>query len=125
MATLTSTSLGFVTDLRSRFDIERDEKWREKMATIPFIRFPSTWLVQMTPPFGGAMVRFRVADGGEKEISVYLDMDDRLGCMGEPYWEIYPSGDGDTERFYMNDTQGLIAGIHRALKGEKTEDDGL
>lgn len=99
--------------------IMEHDKWFKE---IPFIQFPGEWLVQITPPFNGAVVRFRVKYNN-KEVSVYLDCYDNLGFMGYPYWEIYPNKYGDNERFEMNDIEGLMKGIERSLesKGETNE----
>lgn len=82
------------------------DKWRVK---IPAISFPSDWQIQIIPPFGGAVVRFRVIKG-DAEISIYLDCYDRLGCCGAPYWEIYPYH-GDTYRCGIDDIKELLEAI--------------
>ena len=97
-----------------RLEVEQEDKWQEWIDKIPFIQFPKGWQVQIIPPFGGAMARFRVKKG-EDYISVYLDVYDQLGFVGQPYWEVYPVN-GNTERCYMEDTQGLIKIITKALK---------
>lgn len=98
----------------SRYQIESDERWTDWMRSIPSLKFLPEWEVKVIPPFGGAMARFRVSHG-DKSISVYLDVYDCLGCMGEPYWEIYPY-EGDTFRCLMNETEELIEAIDKALK---------
>lgn len=90
-----------------RFKIEEGDKWRESIGQIPFIRFPADWQVQVIPPFGGAMARFRVRLPSGKEKSVYLDFYDRLGYCGHPYWEVYPYGD-DVGRCSINETDELL-----------------
>jgi hypothetical protein len=98
-----------------RFEVERDEKWLELSGTIPYLNFKNDWNVSITPPFGGAIARFRVKYK-EKFISVYLDCFDSLGYMGEPYWEIYPVGDDETTaRFLINETDELISAIDEEL----------
>src|ERR1700679_2028173 len=100
------------------YKIEKDFEWRSKwMHEIPFINFPSHWLVQVIPPFAAAVVRFQVRrkDMVGEVISVYLDCYDMLGAMGKPYWEIYPSAGEDTERYPMEDIKGFLDGIERAL----------
>ena len=95
-------------------------EWRKWMHAIPCIQFPAHWYVRIVPPFMGAMVRFQVMKEPNGEwISVYLDCYDLLGCMGAPYWEIYPNAQGDTERVLMDETDELIAAIERALKALK------
>lgn len=87
------------------------EKWRGK---IPFIKFPSDWEVQIVPPSQGAVIWFKVRKG-ETVLSIYLDCYDHLGCVGEPYWEIYPV-EGDAPRVLMNDVDCLLQYISEGLK---------
>ena len=84
---------------------------------IPFIPFEEGWIVQITPPFGGAVCRFRVKTSIEQKeyVSVYLDCYDNLGYVGEPYWEIYPH-EGDCARVLMNDIGELLKVIGESLK---------
>ena len=91
----------------ARFGIEKQDKWRESINTIPFVSFPADWSVQVIPPFGGAMARFRVKLPSGATKSVYLDFYDRIGYYGEPYWEVYPVGD-DVGRCDMADTAELL-----------------
>jgi len=50
------------------------------------------------PPFGGAMLRFRVSTTWNPSgLSIYLDTCGALGYENEPYWEVYPVN-GDTLR---------------------------
>jgi len=91
------------------FELEERDEWQRWMMEIPAIEFPAGWKIKMRPPMTGAIVRFD-ANG----ISVYLDCYSRLGVVGEPYWEIHPSEDGDCERFLMHDVAGLLDGLRRA-----------
>lgn len=85
-------------------------KWIKE---IPYINFPSNWQVQVSPPFAGAVVRFRVKCGNA-EISIYLDCYDKLGIFGEPYWEIYPH-EHDVYRCAMADVDDLLKNIQHAI----------
>jgi hypothetical protein len=85
-------------------------KWIDK---IPFIEFPANWKIQIIPPFGGASIRFRVKNG-KSYVSIYLDCYDNLGCVGEPYWEVYPY-QTDTFRCGLNETDKLISAIQEIL----------
>ncbi len=106
------------------YEVERDFKWQEWMKKIPVIQFPSSWKVQIIPPFGAAMIRFRVVIDDESYVSVYLDCYGTLGGMsGHPYWEIYPAADGDTERFKMDDIEGLLESIKKSLKKWRKKSD--
>ena len=100
-------------DYRLAYKYEEQMEHRKWMKEIPFLNFPADWQVQITPPFAGAVVRFRIKSK-EAEISVYLDCYDRLGCVGKPYWEICPH-DGDTYRCYLNETEDLIKNIQYAI----------
>lgn len=91
----------------ARAQIERDEDWRGLLTTIPFMQFPADWRLQVIPPFCGAVVRFRVELPSGETKSVYLDCFDRLGCYGQPYWEVYPFN-GDVGRCDMADTAELL-----------------
>jgi len=85
-----------------------DVKYRKWCQEIPELEFPEGMKVKIIPPFGGAAVRF-IANG----ISIYLDIDDSLGCFGSPYWEIYPYL-GNPTRVAMEDTEELIIKIIEA-----------
>ena len=89
------------------------EKWKRQ---IPFIKFSPKWEVQITPPFAGATVRFRVRKGNA-HVSVYLDCYDRLGSCGQPYWEVYPYK-GDVFRCLMDETDLLLTAIEKSLDAQ-------
>jgi hypothetical protein len=82
--------------IMERYQIENKQKWREEIATMPWIQFPADWKIQIIPPFGDAVVRFRVTLPSGAVRSVYLDARHSLGLWrddkGEfiPYWEVYP-----------------------------------
>lgn len=96
-----------------RYKIENQEKWRDYIKTIPAIKFNPEWGIKVIPPFGGAFARFIVEFNG-KTASIYLDCNDSLGCMGEPYWEVYPVGD-DVGRCLMAETDELLSLINESL----------
>jgi hypothetical protein len=91
-------------------------KWCKE---IPYINFKEEWKVKIIHPFCAATVRFLVAEEGKEgnRVSVYLDCYSMLGCMDEPYWEVYPY-DGDTFRCKMNDTKALLDAIKHSLKND-------
>jgi hypothetical protein len=88
-------------------------KWIEK---IPAIKFPPEWSVQIIPPFAGTLVRFRI----NGKVSVYLDGYGLLGAEFSPYWEVYPYED-DVIRLDMEDIDGLLIAIAKALESFKAE----
>lgn len=94
---------------RQRYMVEEKQDWRGDMKTIPFIQFPADWKIQVIPPFGDAVVRFRVRLPSLKEKSIYLDTRESLGVYGnlEPYWEVSPYK-GDTGRCGINEIDILL-----------------
>lgn len=106
---------------RKRYEIEDKQSWREEIEVIPFIQFPADWKIQVIPPFGDAVVRFRVQLPSGKEKSIYLDSRHSLGVYGDPletYWEVYPYR-GDTARCGMNEIDDLLKYIGDESKGQE------
>lgn len=103
--------------LMMRYQIEDKQGWRKEISSIPFIQFPSNWKIQIIPPFGDAVVRFRVKLPSGKEKSVYLDSRESLGVYEGlvPYWEVYPH-QGDVIRCGINEVEKLLEYI-----GDDTE----
>jgi hypothetical protein len=87
--------------------VEHEEDWGKWVRDAPWIQFPADWKVKIIPPVGGAFVRFRVLLPCGIQKSVYFDTIDRLGCMMQPYWEVYPY-QGDCGRCYANDIEELL-----------------
>lgn len=107
--------------------VAKDFEWQKWAIEIPTLKFREHWDVRIIPPLTGAMIRFRVSSAAMREkrgpnasISVYLDCYDNLGCMNQPYWEIYPVED-DTRRYLLNETTQLTEGIAYAM-GETVTD---
>lgn len=96
--------------------------WREKAREVPYLKFPADWEVRVTPPFGRADARFSVKCG-EATVSVYLDFDGNLGYMDRSYWEIHPI-DGDCARYYLHETDELLAGIARSIHQQNAAQGG-
>lgn len=99
--------------MMDRIGIEHQEGWRDWVKQIPSLKFDPEWMVKIIPPFGGAMARFLI-NLNHARVSVYLDCNDNLGCVGSPYWEVYPV-DGDVARFLIHETDDLMACIERSL----------
>lgn len=75
-------------------------------------------MAKAIPPFGGALVRYRVKDTATgKTVSVYLDCYDLLGYFGSPYWEVYPCGE-DVGRCHMSNVDSLLEMILVGLQQE-------
>ena len=109
-------------NLLSRCNLERVEKWRDwidKLPTIPLDT--SICRIKVIPPFGGALIRFRVypMDTDEISVSVYLDVNQSLGIWDGPYWEIYPATNNDTKRFELEDVEHMCKEIIRSLQIQK------
>lgn len=90
---------------------KQDEHWNEWRNNIPTLNFPSSWNVRIWPPFAGALIRFQV----NNKISVYPDVADNLGYVGQPYWELYPNAEGDCSRHLMEETEELLREIDSLL----------
>ena len=110
------------TGIRKKWELIRDydtemeiEKWRKE---IPYIKFHCDWEVKIIPPFAGATVRFKVKKD-DAEVSIYLDCYDTLGCVGKPYWEVYPYEE-DTYRCLMDDTEKLLEAISKSIEEQNT-----
>lgn len=99
-----------------RFKVEENEQWGNWIQKIPTIKFNPEWDVKIIPPFAGAFARFTIDYNG-RYTSVYLDCNDSLGCVGEPYWEVYPVGD-DVGRCLMNNVDELMLLIKQSLMME-------
>lgn len=94
--------------------MEEAFEWRKWVKEIPYLMFPADWEVKAVPPFAGAIIRYHIKRG-EAFVSVYLDCYDRLGFMGEPYWEIHPYDD-DCWRTTIDKTSELLEAIETALQ---------
>jgi len=88
-------------------DLEETDDWAKWVKEIPFIPMKNTWQVKPIPPFRGAIARFLISLPDGRTKSIYLDCYDRLGVVGEPYWEVHPCH-GDVDRCLMEDTDKLI-----------------
>ena len=101
-----------------RAETELKETWLKWASMIPYLTFPPHWQIKIIPPFGGAIVRFGVKTDEMRDgdsISIYLDCLDKLGYMGQPYWEVYPINDGYTYRCTIKETKGLIEAIQKCI----------
>ncbi len=93
-------------------------EWDTWIPLIPCINFPRHWRVKIIPPTAAAMIRFRVVSDDDKDfISVYLDCHGQLGGMPDtPYWEAYPLGEHETERFHLKEVDEMIEAISREVE---------
>jgi len=107
--------------LSARLKVEEQQKWREELDHIPFIRFPADWQVQVIPPFHDAVVRFRVKLPSGYLKSIYLDRRNSLGYwdeIEEPYWEVYPYR-RDVGRCGMEEIDELLRMIADTEEGDE------
>jgi hypothetical protein len=98
--------------------LRKEHEWDKWLQEIPAINLPQGYGFTPLPPFQGAIARFKVTKNNH-QVSVYLDCYNLLGFMDGPYWEIYPAKGGDTERYNMNDVEGLQKGIIESLEEEE------
>lgn len=106
-----------------RCEIERDEKWSHWLNILGSLafEFPKRFRMMPLPPFGGAIIRFRVSTPWDTAgLSIYLDAYNALGCMDGPYWEVYPV-EGDTRRFHLQETYQLRQCIINELNKTKPQ----
>jgi len=108
----------------SRYEVESSEEWNKWGKAIPYLSFNQDHVVKVVPPYGGAIIRFIIThtllekkykDEGIPHISVYLDVFRRLAPIPTPYWEIYPTTNGEALRFELYDTQKLMDAIDKAI----------
>lgn len=91
-----------------------EQKCKNSMEIMPWIKFPSDWEVQLIQPFAAAVARFRVRKGNAC-VSVYADFFDNIGCFGEPYWEVYPHHE-DVGRCKIADVPELLKMIRTSIR---------
>lgn len=92
-------------------------KWLQNM---PNFKLGPDWEISILPPFMGATIRFGLRNLlTGKKVSVYLDCYGHLAPIEEPYWEIYPSSDGDAARFMFGETEAMMAEIKKVLDSPK------
>ena len=98
---------------------------REWIAKIPSLQFPNDWVINIVPPFAGALVRFGVSlEGTSEYVSVYLDVYSILGATETPYWEVYIQDNPNfPSRCAMEDTESLMELIQQALSEGSPGDD--
>ena len=90
--------------------------WSEWEDKIPCLQFDHAWEVHMTPPFGGAIVRFAVKNSAGIWVNVYLDCYDALGSMKRPYWEVYPYDESGPARVSIDEKHELIQKIRESFE---------
>lgn len=75
------------------------------------IKAGNFWITPL-PNFTGSF--WRVSIGNDvKEFSVYLDLDDSLGCVLEPYFEIYRVDNNVSEDEYVKPLRFKVSQIDR------------
>jgi hypothetical protein len=104
----------YIRAAKARVEVETLEDWDSLIDEIPYIQFKPEWSVKIIPPYAGATARFLVTEHRAR-VSVYLDSMDRLGSVGEPYWEVYPI-DEDVRRVLMRDVDSLIKAIDESIE---------
>lgn len=97
-----------------RLNVEYHENWRDYSNLVPELNLDSEWRIKILPPWGGALIRF-IISYKDCTVSTYFDAHNRLGCMLEPYWEIYPNRDGECSRFLIKESDQLVDAIRESL----------
>ena len=81
--------------------------------------------IRVTYPFLGATARVFFYDriDPKNQVSTYLDANNALGYMEVPYFEIYPTKDGDTERFLTDkeDQKEMYKAILESLRQQRKD----
>ena len=98
---------------------DKDAVYHEWFDKVPYVPFKPEWKVKAIPPFAGAIVRY-IVEYNNKSVSIYLDVDCSLGYFGddEPYWEMYPGYEDETNRFHVYDVENLVGCVGLSLKVE-------
>ena len=92
-----------------------EKRFFEFVNKIPALTVPPGLDIQPRPGYPGALLRFRISDKNDKSISVYLDVEDNLGFVGQPYWELYPNKDGDCSRYLLHEAPQMMREISDLL----------
>lgn len=101
-----------LADYTARRAIEIAEDWTTWATRIPTFAIPEGVQVKLQPPYMCAMVRVHLEANG-RSASIYLDVSDTLGTMGEPYWELFDGG--ECHRFLMGEVSELEQCIRETL----------
>lgn len=105
-----------------RHEVETEQCWIEEAKTMPLLRFPQEWQIQIIPPFSDAVVRFKITLPSGLEKSVFLDSRCSLTKLFDPagrpipYWEV-SQVHGKYGRCKKDDLAGLLELI--AFEGNK------
>ena len=109
----------------SRSKLEREENRDKHAKDMPFISIREGYQIQIIPPFGGAMLRFRILhNASNKEYSIYYDVNNSLGIEDEPYYEVYPisyiDDDGESHQDTLRefDIHRIMIAIYRDAEGD-------
>lgn len=96
--------------------VTEEFEWNDWAIKIPFIQWPSDWMVKAVPPFSTGIIRYWIKrTDSDGFVSVYLDCYDMAGSCGSPYWEIYPY-EGDCYRCGINKIDELLDAISFSLE---------
>ena len=101
------------------FDLERcilDYKKVHGNYFVPYLNLPNDCEMMFTPTYL-AQARFMIRRKANPSVvaSVYLDIFDNLGCIGEPYWEVWSERINETWRYVMKDVDALMVKVVEIL----------
>jgi len=101
-------------------EVDTFQEYRKWSKQIPYINFPIDLGVIIMAPPKGAIIRFLIKrKNSDTFMSVYLDCYDRLGVVGEPYWEIYNSKNDDAYRCPLEENSDELLKNINWLLGNK------
>lgn len=102
------------------YDVEKSFEWDKWRQQIPYLSFDPNWLVRAIPPFSTGVIRYNLKhkDIPHGFVSIYLDCYDCAGCVGKPYWEVYPV-DGDCGRCLLDETEKLLDYIRTSFDEQR------
>lgn len=105
-----------------RYKLEDEENWRDHVNDMPASEIRAGYKIQVLPPFGGALMRFRIIAPDNIVYSIYFDVNGALGAMNVPYYELYPYSldtdeKDDTKRYYRTEFNDILMDIYIMTEG--------
>ncbi len=111
-------------DAMLAYEYDSNFESRKWIKELPGFQFKPDWIVQIIPPFAGAIIRFRVKKKGlGREVSVYFDAYNNLAWASCLYWEIYPAAEESTARFALGEEDKMLEAIEASLEKVQGGDD--
>lgn len=106
------------TSMRGK--IEKVEAWHKWSDLIPYITWPSHWLIKPVPPTEYCLVRYRVTTKNLEEhglhVSVWFDPYKRLSPCDYVYWGVSPDKVGNIGKWKMDEQAQMMEDVENGLK---------